>query len=36
MKKVSDEELEEMKQNSNIRLTEISPNTFKKLEKMHG
>lgn len=34
--KVSLEELEEMKKDSQIRLKEIGPNTFRKLEKLHG
>ena len=34
--KVSLEELEEMKKDSKFRLKEIGPNTFRKLEKLHG
>lgn len=33
---VTDQQLQEMKNDPNIRLKETAPGEFKKLEKMHG
>lgn len=35
-KKISEEELKRLRENSDVRLTEISPNVFKKLERLRG